>query len=459
MNDFTRPEPALPPHRKVRADFVPQEDNTSPAIAQLERERLWPRVWQMACREEEIAQVGNFVTYEILDQSIIVIRVSETAIKAYHNVCPHRGRQLMQGCGSANKLHCAFHGWQWTLQGELLRVQDREDWNGCSDMADRDLRLSEVRLGRWGGFVFINLDADGEAFDDFIAPVHRALDPLGFEEYRFGWYKTLLLKANWKTAIEAFQESYHVASVHPQYLPVVDELNKSYAEGQHSKHVYLFQRPMGAPSHHTTLPVPADLRAGVAGVLAAFRDWVGDAEGKGQVTARSAAAAQRVLTEVPEGTPPQEVMMAAVGFMLEAAHAQGVQWPRLTPEQTMAAGVDWTVFPNMGLVFAFDGCLVFRARPNGSDPDSCIFDAWSILRLAPQEVPRLQREFYPDWKAREHEIPGLLVQDLRNMEFVQRGLHSLGLKGLRTNPVQEVQVSHLHRVLHRYLYGDDELRA
>ena len=448
MNDMT-----LPDARRVRADFVPQEDNFCPQIARREKEKLWPRIWQMACREEEIPQIGNFTTYDILDQSIIVVRAEDQAIKAFHNVCPHRGRQITAGCGSVNKFHCAFHGWQWNLNGDLLRIQDRDDWNGCANMGDGDLRLAKVHVATWGGFVYINMSESPEPFEQFIAPVKRALDPLKFERYRFAWYNTMIIKANWKTALEAFMESYHVASVHPQYLAVIDEVNRSYAEGPHAKHVYLFERPMGAPSRRTGKPVPDDLREGVAGVLQAFRDWVGDAEGKGQVTARTIKAAQRVLTDVPAGTAANDVMIAAIGFMIEAAAKEGVEWPMLSMEQAMDAGSDWTVFPNMGLVFAFDGCLVFRSRPNGDDPESCIFDAWSILNFAPHEVPPLRRTFFQDWTECEAQIPGLLVQDLRNMEYVQRGLHSLGLKGkgLRTNPVQEVQISNFHKTLHEYI--------
>lgn len=447
MNDLSMPRG----ERTVRPDFVPQEHNTSPDIAQLEKRKLWPHVWQMACREEEIPQPGNFVTYDILDQSIIVVRTEAGAIRAYHNVCQHRGQQLTAGCGSVNKFHCRFHGWQWSLDGQLLRVQDREDWKGCAEMKDADLGLAEVRVGLWGGFVYINMDADAEPFEGYMAPVIRALGPMRFDDMRFAWHKTMVIKTNWKTALEAFMESYHVASIHPQYLPMVDEANRSFAEGKHGKHIYTLERPMGAPSRRTGKPVPDDLREGIASVLSVFKEWVGDAEGKGQVTVRSADAAQRVLTELPAGLSALDITMAAIGFMMEAATKEGVQWPVLTMEQAMDAGVDWNIFPNMVLVFAFDGCLVFRARPDGDDTESCIFDMWSILRMAEHEVPALEREFYPDWKQHVDKIPKLLVQDLRNMETVQRGLHSLGLKGLRTNPVQEVQISHFHEVLEQYL--------
>lgn len=437
--------------RAVRPDFVPQEGHICPKMAHLERQRLWPRVWQMACREEEIPQPGNFVTYDILEQSIIVVRSQDGAIKAFHNVCLHRGQQLTKGCGSVTKFHCRFHGWQWSLNGELLRISDRDDYRACPDMQDSDLRLLEVRVGCWGGFVFINMDSNAESFDAYIAPVRRALGPMRFEDMRYAWYKTMIVKANWKTVMEAFMESYHVPQLHPALLAVADESNVSVAEGRHGKHIYTMQRPFGAPSLRSGKPVPEDLRQGVADFMSFFKEWIGDEQGNGQVTARSIRAAQRVLTDLPSGVPPNDILMAAMGFMMEAAAKEGVQWPILSMEQMADAGVDWNVFPNLGLVFAFDGCLVFRGRPHPDDHESCIFDMCSILRMAPHEVPALKRAFYPDWKNHVAEIPKLLVQDLNNMEGVQRGMHSLGLKGLRTNPVQEVQISNFHVNLHQYL--------
>ncbi len=88
------------PTEEVTDSFLPADDQSNPLFARFEEERLWPYVWQVACRLEEIPNVGDFVTYEIVDESIIVVRTSETEIKAFHNVCPHRGRQLRSIRGS-----------------------------------------------------------------------------------------------------------------------------------------------------------------------------------------------------------------------------------------------------------------------------------------------------------------------------------------------------------------------
>src|ERR1700730_6826985 len=140
------------PTDDVTDNFLPKEDQCSPAFAQLEEERLWPYVWQIACRVEEIPNVGDYVTYDIVDESIIVIRTSPDEIRAYYNVCQHRGRRLTEGCGHAKQFACKFHGWRWDINGENAFCRNQEDWGGALN-AD-NLRLPQVKADTWGGWVF-----------------------------------------------------------------------------------------------------------------------------------------------------------------------------------------------------------------------------------------------------------------------------------------------------------------
>ena len=101
----------------VRDDFVPKQPYYEARYVDLEKQRLWPMVWQVACRAEEIPSPGDYVTYQIADESIIVLREDESTLKAYYNVCQHRGRRLTDGCGNAKNFYCRFHGWRWNLDG------------------------------------------------------------------------------------------------------------------------------------------------------------------------------------------------------------------------------------------------------------------------------------------------------------------------------------------------------
>jgi hypothetical protein len=118
----------------------------------------------------------------------------------------------------------------------------------------------------------------------------------------------------------------------------------------------------------------------------------------------------------------------------------------------MAAGLDWHIFPHLIILPYLDGALAYRARPNGLDPDSCVYDIWSLARYAPGQEPPIRREIFDDY--RDHDGWGrILAQDFSNMEAVQRGMHSRGFKGSRTNPEQESAVSNFHRSLREFVGG------
>src|SRR5262249_27996954 len=138
-------EPKAPqfPTDAVTPHFLPKEDQLSPAYAQLEADKLWPYVWQIACRLEEIPNVGDFVTYDIVDDSIVVVRTSPDEIKAFHNVCPHRGRRLTEGCGRTKLFKCRFHGWEFGLDGANVKVIDRKDFG--TYFTDADIALHAVK--------------------------------------------------------------------------------------------------------------------------------------------------------------------------------------------------------------------------------------------------------------------------------------------------------------------------
>jgi phenylpropionate dioxygenase-like ring-hydroxylating dioxygenase large terminal subunit len=251
--------------RRIRADFVPKDSYLSREWLQAENERFWPYVWQIACRAEEVKRVGDFVTYDIANESIIVVRTAADRIEAFHNVCQHRGRRLTEGCGHTNAFRCKYHGWVWKLDGSLAKIQDPEDWNGCSEFSEADLKLPEVKVGLWAGFVFINMDPDAQALETFLNPLPEYLDGFEFEQWRFRWYKTTILPCNWKVALEGFNEAYHVAATHPQLLEHMgDDPTRSVALGRHGMYYSpLERRPLGAPASRTNRAMP-DCLSGTA---------------------------------------------------------------------------------------------------------------------------------------------------------------------------------------------------
>jgi nitrite reductase/ring-hydroxylating ferredoxin subunit len=439
----------------VRADFVPADHYTSRDFLRGEQALMWPRVWQVACREEELPRVGAYVTYEIMDETIVVVRVSETGIKAYYNVCQHRGRRLMDGCGQTARFHCRFHGWQWNLDGSLARVLDREDWAGCPDFADEDLRLKELRIGTWAGFVFVNMDPEAEPLETFLAPVPHYLNPYEIGRMRYRWYVSARLPCNWKVAVEAFNEGYHVAGTHPQLLAGQgDDRTSTRIFGRHG----MFgnhpepRAPFGAPSPRTGQPPPADLRQGVIDYLDIINTTL-----KAIYSERDVEASRRLLSEVDAEAAPMEIMLRLLDFQREAAIASGAGWPDITVQQLFEAGIDWHIFPNLVILPYPDAALAYRALPDPKDPGFCIFDIYSLQRYAPGAEPEVTRQVFhgeDDWR-RLGEVSEILAQDFSNMGEVQRGVKSRGFAGARTSPVQEATVSNFHRVICDYLDQPD----
>jgi hypothetical protein len=198
--------------------------------------------------------------------------------------------------------------------------------------------------------------------------------------------------------------------------------------------------------------MPDDVRPGLVAFYQEMEDTL-----KAIFTSRDNEAVRRVLSEVPAGTDPWAVFMKGLEFQKQAAIAAGAGWPEVSLEQMAAAGTDWHVFPNLVFLMYPDGTLAYRARPDGDNPDSCIFDIWSLMRYAPGAEPALNRELYygpNDWKENVVKNFGLVLsQDFENMNEVQRGMKSRGFRGARTNPLQETSISNFHKVLREYLFG------
>jgi phenylpropionate dioxygenase-like ring-hydroxylating dioxygenase large terminal subunit len=416
---------------------LPVEAYVSPEYAAEEAEKLWSKVWQVACREEEIPAVGDYYTYDILDESVIVVRTAEDRIQAFYNVCQHRGRRLTEGCGHTRQFFCRFHGWRWDIGGENTFVLDPEDWSGA--LNPENLRLTAVKVGRWGGYVFVNFDPDCEPLETFLDPVPDWLDPFEIDKMRYRWRQWLVLNCNWKTAIEAFNEGYHTTATHSQLLKYSEVGTWSRAHGPHSVFGLTGdRRGRGAG------PQVEDARTFVADMMAHYYDTVN------AVTTRTILDAARRLVDV---LPPDAPMDVALGKMMELAveadAGRGVAWPKVDPEHFRRSGIDWHVFPNSVILHGLTHVLAYRARPNGHDPNSCIFEVYVLERFPEGGAPETEWVHQPNPTEEQWRL--ILSQDFQNMPEVQKGMKSRGFRGPRPNPVQEQAVINFHRALAQYM--------
>ena len=187
-----------------------------------EVEKLWKRVWQFACREENIAHVGSYVVYDIANLSFIVMRTAPDTIKAYYNACLHRGRQLKDYSGRCSEIRCAFHGYAWALDGTLADVPARWDFD---HVRDEEFSLPEAKVGTWGGFVFINPDLNAGPLEEFLGDLPAHFERWDLADRYVQGHVAKVVRANWKITQEAFSESYHVGGTHPQAIPYLGDTN------------------------------------------------------------------------------------------------------------------------------------------------------------------------------------------------------------------------------------------
>jgi phenylpropionate dioxygenase-like ring-hydroxylating dioxygenase large terminal subunit len=422
---------------------VRKEEYLSKDFAELEDRLLWPTVWQMACHETEIVNAGDYVTYDIGDESVIVARGNDGEIKAHHNVCPHRGNKLAVGCGSAKEFRCSYHGWRFDLDGNNVHVQDQEDWAGS--ICNADLKLHEVKVESWAGWVWINMDRNAESLQDYLGDVADRVKDYDFGQYKIRWYKTFELACNWKLVVEAFNEGYHVAGTHPHILNYLEDYTQGIVYGIHSAY---WQSSAKAPNNPALIG-RSRRRGGVSEgddfrkFLVMFTEDFDEAL-RAMVTPEQIQAAHEVLAELPPTAPQADVIGLWMEKRKEIARQKGIKWFDVTNIEQV-----YHLFPNTVFLPTGDGLLWYRARPIKGNPDRCLYDVYSLDRAPEGETPPFTHDVYPDWRAAD---PGrILAEDYENVERVQRGMKSSAFRESRLNPVQEICISNFHRGLRDWL--------
>jgi phenylpropionate dioxygenase-like ring-hydroxylating dioxygenase large terminal subunit len=416
---------------------VPKERYTSSPWAELERDRLWPRVWQIACREEDVANVGDFFEYEIGDTSILLVRSSRRTLKGFFNSCLHRGTRLAAGCGKAEEIRCPFHGWRWALDGKNLEVIDLHDFPGLDPAK---LTLPECRVATWAGFVFVCLDPAAPPLDVFLAPISAQIEPYRIGDMRCMSWRTVRLPANWKTALDAFNETYHLFGTHPDAISGTDDVNTRYdLFPPHGRMV----TPVGIPSPRVDTKDVNRLMPEMVKALLAIQKVTPD-----QLAYLKLLRSGEVA--LPEGMTVQDV----VGQMSRARlKKRGYDHPGLSNQQY---GENWNsyVFPNLCFNVLPGEFYGFRARPAGEDPNACWFDEISLRFPEPGHRYRGHEavEWSDDRDERERTWGHILNQDFTNLPNIQRGLRAGGTRHIHLSGYQESRISTMHRELDRYLF-------
>ena len=199
----------------AEANHLPSSIYTSEEIFALEKEKIFKKDWLAVARVEELEKPGDYMTFDIVGEPIIVARDGDGEINAFYNVCVHRGTEVAAGSGNLKTFSCPYHAWTYDLAGRLVGAAYMDD------VKDFDLdgcRLQPVRCGVWQGWVFVSFDAEAEPLESFVAEYAEAFGPYQQQRFRLNQRVTKTLDCNWKLIHENFVDIYHFLTLHPETL-------------------------------------------------------------------------------------------------------------------------------------------------------------------------------------------------------------------------------------------------
>lgn len=418
--------------RRGQKDVGPREVPTSwyldRAVHEREVELIWKRVWQMACREDDIPAVGDTWVYDIASISVVLVRTTKTEIKAFHNSCLHRGMPLRKCAGRVANLQCPFHGFAWNLDGSFKAAPSLDQF---PQIDPANFRLPEVMVGRWGGFVFVNLDPAAVPLDDYLGSFKEEFSKTPFDNRVKRFHIQKILPANWKAAQEAFMEGYHVLTTHPQNTAIAsDQCSQHDAFENYSREILA----RGVPSEYmkSTPTVQKMFQVGMG-------RWDDDPD----------------LPPVAQNKSARELLAEVSRERLRPFFG-----PK-TEEFADAELVDticYSLFPNFHPFWSAAQPMVYRFRPYGDDHTRSILEFMVLTPLAQGETPpppaavKLIAE-HEDFNVAPEMgyLAAFLNQDISNLSQIMKGLRSSQTGKVLLAQEHELKIRHFYSVYTRIM--------
>lgn len=427
---------------------IPIDRYLSRDFAELEMEKVWRRTWQMVCREEEIPKPGDHVVYDIGVDSFIISRTKDGSIRALQNACLHRGRRLRGRDGRVPEFRCPFHGLTWDLDGSFKTLPCEWDF---AHLDQSKMDLPQAKIATWGGYVFMNMDPECVSLEEYLDILPDHFKGVGYESRTKSAHVAQIIPCNWKVAQEAFMEAWHLTQTHPQSAPSVGDMTTQV--DLYGDNIARTLTPLGVASPNLASLDENDIyenyldgrtfyqeRLGVQGTKDLSRDGV-DAVLPEGMTARA-----KIVEETRRmiGQAMNADLGAAAPFMLVDA-------------------MEYFVFPNFFPWLQEQTNVVFRFRPNGLDPDTCIVEVMYLTPVpegAERPKPAKIRWLEPgqDWVDAEElgRLASTINQDTLNLPEIQKGLKVLRRTqdGIPLASYQESRIRHFQSTLGKWIERD-----
>ncbi len=409
---------------------IPFERYTSPEFFKREMDRMWPRTWQWACREEHIPSAGDYYVYDVGPYSLIIVRTNSGKIKAYHNACLHRGTKLKPSYsdGATSKLACPFHGWTWNLEGQLIELPCAWDF---PHVVRENSNLPEARVGTWAGFVFVNMGNDAVSLQEYLAPLPAHAAHAELQDRYISLHVQKELPCNWKAASEAFVESYHTPVTHWQLKNGTGDVNTQYDTFTDNVNRLFSLAGVASPTAGSGVTQQEIIDTMV----------LGDRSKGGGLKVSEGESARRVMAQYFKGVLKEggkNVDNRSVSEIIDT--------------------VGYFVFPNGHFFLAPTFPIIYRFRPLGMDPARALFD---LLLLSP--LPKTGRpppadpvrigvnDSYTTVPGIDRALGEIYDQDTGNMGWMQEGIAASRKKGATLANYQESRIRHIHQTLDKYL--------
>ncbi len=401
-------------------DLIAKERYTSADFMRLEWERMWTKVWLLGGVEQDLREPGDFICTDIGRESVLIVRQKDGSVRAFYNVCQHRGNRLRsEGTGSTDSFKCQYHHWDYDLDGSFKRIPDLDTFpQGAPPCSG----IRQLPCETWNGLVWFSLNPDAGSLSDYLHPVGTHLEPYHFAKMALTRDITVEWNCNWKASVDAFNESYHVQGIHPQLMWYLHDLDLQIdLYGRHNRYLIPFGTLSPRVRKPNTIPDPIKVIMKTAGMDPADYD-----------------------------EPIENIRRDVQKFKRKHGAAQGKDYSLLNDDQ-LTDDYHYLLFPNVTLNTHADDLMLFRQRPHPTDPDRMFYDVWTFELIADgKEWPERPKHLHV--KHGEKSIGLVLDQDAQNLPGVQAGMHSQGFPGLWLGS-QELRIRHFHHVLDEYVYG------